>query len=94
MIEITSNGIQFTPLFWIAVIIGTVINISIIVWIYEIREATKATRALATAQLEKMETREKIQLAQLALLASTADKLGVPVEDINEVVADFGLEYV
>jgi hypothetical protein len=37
---------------------------------------------------------QKIFIVQLHLLAGMANKLGVPTSDINEVVTEFGIEYV
>lgn len=72
--------------FWAMIIIFVAINICMIVWLYELR-----TNSIT--QTELLVNQNKITTAQLHLLAGIADKLGMPVNDINEVVSDFGVEY-
>src|SRR5665213_1076284 len=47
----------------------------------------------ADDQTALLEQQNNINTAQLQLLAGMADKLGMPVNDINEVVTEFGIEY-
>ena len=80
-------------IFWVAILGGAILNICLIVWFYELRQNSKIQTELLTIQNEMLGQQNKINTAQLHLLAGIADKSGMPVNDINEVVMDFGIEY-
>jgi len=80
-------------MFWIIIIVAAVLNICMIVWFYELKENSKTQTKLLNEQNALLEQQNKINTAQLHLLAGLADKTGVPVNDINEVVTEFGIEY-
>lgn len=77
-------------IYWILIIAAAILNICMIVWLYEIRQSSKAQ-----VELLKFQNEEKkiMLLAQIELLAGIAYKLGMPVEDINEAVSEFEIEY-
>ena len=85
------NGIS--GIFWIIIIVAAVLNICMIVWFYELRENSKMQTKLLNDQNALLEQQNKVSTAQLHLLAGLADKTGVPVNDINDVVTEFGIEY-
>ncbi len=70
-------------IYWILIIAAAILIICMIVWLYEIRQSSKAQ-----VELLKFQNEEKkiMLLAQIELLAGIADKLGVPANEINEVV--------
>ena len=80
-------------IFWIVILGGAILNICMIVWFYELRQNSKSQTELLTFQNGLLEQQNKINTAQLHLLAGIADKSGVPVNDINDVVMEFGIEY-
>jgi uncharacterized membrane protein YjdF len=72
---------------------AVIINICLIVWIYGIHENGKIQKELLLSQNDKIDSQSNILLAQLGLLAGIAEKSGMPVDDINELVKDYGVEY-
>jgi hypothetical protein len=71
-----------------------------IIVLVDIEENTRKSRRNSKAQLAIMQQQQqssaetqKILIGQLSLIAGIAEKTGVPIADINEVVTDYGIEY-
>lgn len=62
-------------IYWIIIIAAAILNICMIIWLYEICQNSKKQVELFGSQIEEQRT---MQLAQIELLASIADKLGSP----------------
>ena len=60
-------------IYWIIIIAAAILNICMIVWLYEIRQSSKEQVELLKSQNEE---EKAMLLAQIELLASIADKLG------------------
>ncbi len=87
-------------IYFIVLIIAAIISILLIAAIFTIKDnVSKHTdilerQAKILSNLSVMiEYQNEAMTAQLHLLSSIAEKAGVPLTDINEVVKNFGIEF-
>ena len=87
----SNNESKSTSTFWLVLSISSALLIWAIVFI--VIDGIVLLSKNAEKSIELAEYQQKVLTAQLHLLAGIADKSGVPVADINEVVTEFGVEY-